>query len=271
MAIVVALLVPIASAFLVATPAHAGPDQNVLRSGESLGPGQKLATSNGIVVIMQGDGNLVEYAPGNRPVWASNTNRAGSIVRMQGDGNLVVIAPGNVPVWSSRTGGNSGAGLELQTDGNLVVYASGHIAKWANGVRISTSAPAPTATPTATTNRVVALTNAERAKKPNCPALRVDSRLTTSAQDYSALMARRGQIDHHLDGGDARTRMEAAGYRATLYAENLAKGHTSPEQVVSGWMGSAGHRANILDCRLRAIGVGYVAGGNYWTQHFGNA
>lgn len=66
---------------------------------------------------MQGDGNLVEYAPGNRAVWAGGTGRAGSVVRLQDDGNLVIIAPGNVPVWSTGT------------DGNLVVYASGHVAR----------------------------------------------------------------------------------------------------------------------------------------------
>jgi uncharacterized protein YkwD len=42
------------------------------------------------------------------------------------------------------------------------------------------------------------------------------------------------------------------------------------------WMGSAGHRAIILDCRLRETGVGYIKGprdklnyGAYWTQDFG--
>jgi len=123
----------------VATPVFAGAETNNLQQNEQLNPGQRLVTSNGIVLVMQGDGNLVEYAPGNRPVWASNTNRAGSVLRMQGDGNLVVIAPGNVPVWSTGTGGNAGAGLELQTDGNAVIYAQGHVAKWANGVQISTA------------------------------------------------------------------------------------------------------------------------------------
>jgi len=43
-----------------------------------------LVSPNGeFVLIMQGNGNLVEYAPGNRPVWATGTNRGGSIARMQ--------------------------------------------------------------------------------------------------------------------------------------------------------------------------------------------
>lgn len=121
----------------VATPAFAGAETGALRQNEQLNPGQRLITPNGIALAMQGDGNLVEYAPGNRPVWASNTNRPGSVLRMQNDGNLVIIAPGNIPVWNTRTNGNPGADLELQNDGNAVVYASGHITKWANGVQVT--------------------------------------------------------------------------------------------------------------------------------------
>lgn len=74
---------------------------------------------------MQGDGNLVEYAPGNRAVWSSGTNRPGSILRMQGDGNVVIVAPGNQAVWATGTSGNQNATLELQNDGNVVVYGQG--------------------------------------------------------------------------------------------------------------------------------------------------
>jgi hypothetical protein len=123
----------------IATPAFAGAENGTLRQNEQLNPGQRLITPNGIALVMQSDGNLVEYAPGNRSVWASNTNRAGSILRMQGDGNLVIIAPGNIPVWNTKTNGNPSADLELQNDGNAVVYAQGHIAKWSNGVQISNS------------------------------------------------------------------------------------------------------------------------------------
>jgi uncharacterized protein YkwD len=46
--------------------------------------------------------------------------------------------------------------------------------------------------------------------------------------------------------------------------------------VVSGWMASPGHRANILNCRLRNVGIGYgessgSAYGTYWVQDFGTA
>ncbi|GHJ57716.1 hypothetical protein NOK12_02350 [Nocardioides sp. OK12] len=39
-------------------------------------------------------------------------------------------------------------------------------------------------------------------------------------------------------------------------AENVAYGYSSGKAVVKGWMGSPGHRANILDGRFRLLGVG---------------
>ena len=50
--------------------------------------------------------------------------------------------------------------------------------------------------------------------------------------------------------------------------ENIAKGYSTPQAVVNGWMNSSGHRANILNANYTHIGVGYVASGNYWTQMF---
>ena len=50
--------------------------------------------------------------------------------------------------------------------------------------------------------------------------------------------------------------------------ENIARGYATPQAVVNGWMNSSGHRANILNPDYTHIGVGYVSGGNYWTQMF---
>lgn len=50
--------------------------------------------------------------------------------------------------------------------------------------------------------------------------------------------------------------------------ENIAKGQSTPQAVVNAWMNSSGHRANILNKNYTRIGVGYVSGGNYWTQMF---
>ena len=50
--------------------------------------------------------------------------------------------------------------------------------------------------------------------------------------------------------------------------ENIAMGQRTPSEVVTAWMNSPGHRANILNASFTRIGVGYVSAGNYWTQMF---
>jgi hypothetical protein len=50
---------------------------------------------------------------------------------MQGDGNLVTYAPGEVPVWGSGTVGHPGARLVVQNDGNVVIYKTDGTAAWA--------------------------------------------------------------------------------------------------------------------------------------------
>lgn len=62
--------------------------------------------------------------------------------------------------------------------------------------------------------------------------------------------------------------IKAFGISYRTAGENIAKGYATPQAVVNGWMNSSGHRANILNGSYKQIGVGYVAGGNYWTQMF---
>jgi uncharacterized protein YkwD len=68
------------------------------------------------------------------------------------------------------------------------------------------------------------------------------------------------------DGEGPGERARRHGYNS-WGAENVAKGQRSAEQVMEAWMNSPGHRANILNCGLVAIGVGEA---NFaWTQKFG--
>ncbi|WP_084654104.1 CAP domain-containing protein [Nocardia altamirensis] len=120
---------------------------------------------------------------------------------------------------------------------------------------------------------VVSLTNAERAKA-GCPALKAETRLTQAAQAHAEDMAARGRLDHNSSKGSPGDRIKAAGYQANTWAENIASGQSTPAAVVSAWMRSPGHRANILNCSLRDIGVGFAKsskGTPYWTQDFGTS
>jgi len=62
--------------------------------------------------------------------------------------------------------------------------------------------------------------------------------------------------------------IRAFGLSFRTAGENIAYGQRTPQAVVSAWMNSSGHRANILNASYTQIGVGYVAGGHYWTQMF---
>lgn len=62
--------------------------------------------------------------------------------------------------------------------------------------------------------------------------------------------------------------LKSFGITYSSAGENIAKGYATPQAVVNAWMNSSGHRANILNANYTTIGVGYVSGGNYWTQLF---
>ncbi|MER6347654.1 sigma-70 family RNA polymerase sigma factor [Streptomyces sp. NPDC001595] len=138
-------------------------------------------------------------------------------------------------------------------------------------VRTASSAPRSQQTPTGAVAQVVALVNEERAAG-GCGPLTEDAQLNQAAQRHSEDMAARDFFDHtNPDGADPGQRTTAAGYRWSTYGENIARGQQTPEAVMESWMNSPGHRANILNCSFKDIGVGIHegSGGPWWTQNFG--
>ena len=106
----------------------------MLLAGQSISAGRDILT-------MQADGNLVLYAPGSIPVWASNTaGHGGAQLVMQADGNLVVAAPGGRPLWAAGTGGHSGSVLILRADGDAVLDAPGNVTLWSTNTSKQTYA-----------------------------------------------------------------------------------------------------------------------------------
>lgn len=98
--------------------------------------------------------------------------------------------------------------------------------------------------------------------------------LEAAAQSHAGDMARREYFAHRgKDGREPRDRVRDAGYTARLTGENIAFGAESAEEVVAGWLASAGHCANIMDPRFRHTGIGFATartpGHIYWTQTFG--
>ncbi|MFI9336964.1 CAP domain-containing protein [Streptomyces althioticus] len=117
---------------------------------------------------------------------------------------------------------------------------------------------------------VLRLVNAERAKV-GCSPVTADGALTTLATAFSDDMADRGFFDHTDPDGDTPwDRAQAAGI-GNLGGENIARGQADAEAVMEAWMNSPGHKANILNCDFKTLGVGVHMGpgGPWWTQNFG--
>ncbi|MBT2489499.1 sigma-70 family RNA polymerase sigma factor [Streptomyces sp. ISL-96] len=125
--------------------------------------------------------------------------------------------------------------------------------------------------PSSFNQQVTDLVNTERADN-GCGPVSQNSRLNTAAQRHSADMAARDFFDHtNPDGAGPGERITAAGYAWSTYGENIAMGQRTPAQVMESWMNSSGHRANILNCSFKEIGIGIhdASGGPWWTQVFG--
>ena len=115
---------------------------------------------------------------------------------------------------------------------------------------------------------VIRLVNVERTKA-GLKALTEDWELSRVARYKSQDMHDLRYFSHTSPTyGSPFDMMKAFGIRYRTAGENIAMGYRTPAAVVQGWMNSPGHRANILNASYTKIGVGYVAGGNYWTQHF---
>jgi len=125
---------------------------------------------------------------------------------------------------------------------------------------------APVTNADAFEQRVFELVNIERTSR-GLQALAWHDGLAAVARAHSADMANRDFFNHICPSGTLPwDRMRAAGIHFGVAAENIAMGHRTPEEVISAWMDSQGHRENILHPGLRHLGVGFY---NYrWTQKF---
>jgi uncharacterized protein YkwD len=182
--------------------------------------------------------------------------------------------PDSSALWVSPAPSTSGAGVaqlsEVSPSANPSTAPTSPTPTSAAPTVARTTAPLPGNS--SYEAQVVTLVNQQRAAA-GCPALTVDSRLTAAARGHSQDMAQRNYFDHNTpEGVTPWTRITNAGYHFSTAAENIAEGQPTPAAVMDAWMNSAGHRANILNCALRNIGVGLAYNAKhtpYWTQDFG--
>ena len=116
---------------------------------------------------------------------------------------------------------------------------------------------------------VITLTNAERAKK-NLSTLCENTELSRIAKIKAQDMAHNNYLDHYSDKyGWPGEMLIYFGMKYSSVGENIAKGQTTPEQVMKDWMDSQAHRDNILKSVYTEIGIGYVYDKNgdiIWVQ-----
>jgi len=132
-----------------------------------------------------------------------------------------------------------------------------------------------TASPYASSeSRIFDLINAERTRRGLRPLI-YNAQLDRMAKIQAANMARFQKMSHNLPESSVPTlgdRARYVGYMFGRLEENIALGYPNAESVVQGWLGSTGHRRNILDGNVVETGIGIArssAGGLYFCQVFG--
>jgi len=116
------------------------------------------------------------------------------------------------------------------------------------------------------------LTNQARADQ-GLPPLQWSGTLAAAAQAHANRMIQERTLAHQYAGeADLAARTAQAGAHFRAIAENIAYG-SSPSQIEKEWMHSSGHRANILDPQMNAIGIAVAERGGYLyaVQDFSNA
>lgn len=118
---------------------------------------------------------------------------------------------------------------------------------------------------------VIRLVNVERSKR-GLQALAANWQLSRVARYKSQDMINKNYFAHTSPTyGSPFDMMEAFGVRFSAGGENIATGQRTPAEVVTAWMNSPGHRANILSPSYNQLGVGLATsktGKTYWTQLF---
>ncbi|MDT7538937.1 MAG: hypothetical protein QOI82_2522 [Actinomycetota bacterium] len=145
----------------------------------------------------------------------------------------------------------------------LATAAISALAGTTNAQASVAAAPVGSLTSVAYVNRIVVLVNAQRAAHGLRPLV-VSPCATHFASPWTTHMAATNTLVHQSLAPMLRCPARTAG-------ENIAYGNVTADQMMSMWMNSPGHRANILNPAFTRIGVGAVrtTSGRWWaTQDF---
>jgi uncharacterized protein YkwD len=125
---------------------------------------------------------------------------------------------------------------------------------------------------------VLCLVNQARTNR-GLAALAAPGSLARAANHKSTDILRCDEFSHSACGREFTYWFDQVGYRGCREGENIAYAsgsYATPRTIFKLWMGSSGHRRNILG-PYREIGIGLrvgrlgdVAGAHVWTQEFGS-
>ena len=112
-------------------------------------------------------------------------------------------------------------------------------------------------------SQVITLLNEQRVNNGLSPLI-ADSTLTAAAMQRAAETVI--YFSHTRPNGSRCFTAFDGGWRG----ENIAAGQADPDEVITGWMNSTGHRKNILEANYTGVGVGCFnyKGINFWVQCF---
>jgi uncharacterized protein YkwD len=132
--------------------------------------------------------------------------------------------------------------------------------------------PIPTPVPGDEAAQLLAEHNARRSEA-GLPPFVPSVKLQAAAQGHATVMAQLGRMAHSgIGDGDPGSRLRGVGYAFRAAGENVAMGQRDVAAVMSSWMGSSGHRENILGHFSQGgFAVAYSPRGDpFWCSVFGS-
>ena len=220
------------------------------------------------------DNDKVSVAKGDKVTLTFNVSGSKKITYSNG-------GPEKCTITSAKWSGNK---LKLTVKGKdngsalIKVYAKGHSKTTMETVTVNVSGKSTISNKPASTNesnlsiqdQVLELVNAER-KDAGKSAVKLDSTLNQVAELRANELLK--NLSHvRPNGTSCFTAFDDKGVKYGSASENIAAGQRTPEEVMSNWMGSTGHKENILDSDVTKMGVALVTVpsgyGYYWVQVF---
>ena len=266
---------------LVVNGDHTSGTNTAALTGTGAVPQPALATITGLAAE-QGAGVLNEATIEIRD---GPDARKWTTTDVTGRFTLSGLQPGTITVRASKSG-------YIDSDQRVALVAGGVVAINFSVSKIATPAPTPpaptppaptppaptppaptppppTSSPTAYDDEILQLINDHR-RSIGKPVLAKSQVIWEQANMHSQNMASKKVPFGHDGFADRIAKIRAALGSSGSAAENVAAGYGSAAAVVNGWLGSAGHRANIEGNSTRT-GVSAVKSGDgvwYYTQVF---